>query len=92
MNYNNLTYVIVNTSNVTNLMIAMVNQTSLYKCRKSNDGSKCLLSWEGIMPWSDNKDVEVNGVLHEAQPSPFEGLTVYTHQEILEELAGNDWN
>ena len=41
--------------------------------RKSLDGTKAILKWDGDTP------------------SVFSGMTVYNHQEILSELAKEDW-
>ena len=49
-------------------------QTSVDTLRKSLDGSKAILKWDGDTP------------------SCFDGMTTYTHSEILTELAKSDWS
>ena len=71
--YENRKWVIVNVSDITDEMIFNAIQTSMNKLRKTNDGSKAILKWEGDTP------------------SCFDGMTTYSHSEILEELAKSDW-
>ena len=49
-------------------------QTSAETLRKTLDGTKAILKWDGDTP------------------SCFDGLTTYTHSEILTELAKSDWS
>ena len=74
MDYSNRKWVIVNVSNITDEMIVNAMQTSMDTLRKTLDGSKAILKFEG------------------STPSCFDGLTIYNHSEILEELAKSDWN
>ena len=71
--YENRKWVIVNVSDITDEMIANAIQTSMSTLRKTNDGSKAILKWEGDTP------------------SCFDGITTYSHSEILTELAKSDW-
>ena len=67
----NRSYVIVNVSDVTDEMLA--NSLEKKILRKSLDGSKAILKWEGDTP------------------ECFDGMTTYTHSEILTELRKADW-
>ena len=71
--YENRKWVIVNVSDITDEMIANAIQTSTSSLRKSLDGSKAILKWDGDTP------------------SCFDGMTTYSHSEILTELSGSDW-
>ena len=71
--YENRKWVIVNVSDITEEMIENAIQTSMSTLRKSLDGSKAILKWEGDTP------------------SCFDGMTIYSHSEILTELAKSDW-
>ena len=72
--FSNRKWVIVNVSDITDEMIASAIQTSMATLRKTNDGSKAILKWEGDTP------------------SCFDGMTTYSHSEILEELSKSDWS
>ena len=48
-------------------------QSSVNSLRKSIDGKKAILKWDGDTP------------------SVFNGMTTYSHSEILSELAKEDW-
>ena len=48
--YENRKWVIVNVSDITDEMIANAIQTSMNTLRKTNDGSKAILKWEGDTP------------------------------------------
>ena len=71
--YDDRKWVIVNVSDITEEMIANAIQTSMSTLRKTNDGSKAILKWEGDTP------------------SCFDGMTTYSHSEILTELNKSDW-
>ena len=71
MAYENRHWIIVNTDDVTDEMIANSIQSSLTTLRKSLDNTKAILKWNGNTP------------------SCFDGMTTYTHSEILTELAKN---
>ena len=73
MDYSNRKWVIVNVSDITDEMIVSAIQSSMATLRKTLDGSKAILKFEG------------------STPSCFDGLTIYNHSEILEELAKSDW-
>ena len=49
-------------------------QSSADTLRKTLDGTKAILKWDGNTP------------------SCFDGMIIYTHSEILTELAGSDWS
>ena len=71
--FENRTWVIVNVSDITDEMIENAIQSSRDTLRKSLDGSKAILKWDG------------------STPSCFDGMTTYTHSEILTDLAKSDW-
>jgi len=48
--YENRKWVIVNVSDITDEMIASAIQTSMNTLRKTNDGSKAILKWDGDTP------------------------------------------
>ena len=73
MKYSNRKWVIVNVSDITDEMIMSSMQSSMDTLRKTNDGSKAMLKWDGDTP------------------SCFDGMTTYTHSEILTELAKSEW-
>ena len=77
MDYSNRHWVIVNVSDIVsdiaNEMLSNAIQISIDSLRKTNDGSKAILKWDGDTP------------------SCFDGMTTYTHSEILIELAKSDW-
>ena len=77
MDYSNRHWVIVNVSDIVsdiaNEMLSNAIQISTDSLRKTNDGSKAILKWDGDTP------------------SCFDGMTTYTHSEILIELAKSDW-
>ena len=73
MDYSNRKWVIVNVSAITDEMISSAIQTSASTLRKTLDGSKAILKWEGDTP------------------SCFDGMTTYTHSEILTELRKSTW-
>ena len=74
MDYTNRKWIILNVSDITDEMISNANQTSMDTLRKTLDGNKTILKWDGDTP------------------SCFEGMTTYSHSEILEELASSDWS
>ena len=73
INYSNRKYVIVNVSAITDDMIDKSGGTPIEYMRKTIDGTKALLKWDGDTP------------------SCFDGITTYTHSEILTELAKSEW-
>ena len=73
MDYSNRHWVIVNVSDITEEMILNAMQTSMNTLRKTLNGSKAILKWEGDTP------------------DCFNGMTIYSHSEILEELSSSDW-
>ena len=50
MDYTNRKWIIVNVSNITDEMISNANQTSTSTLRKTLDGNKAILKWEGDTP------------------------------------------
>ena len=72
--YENRKWVIVNVSDITEEMISSAIQTSTSTLRKSLDGTKAILKWDGDTP------------------SCFDGMTTYSHSEILTELSNSDWS
>jgi hypothetical protein len=73
MAFENRKWIIINVSDITDEMIDSAMQTSMNTLRKTLDGTKAILKWDGDTP------------------SCFDGLTTYTHSEILTELAKSDW-
>ena len=73
MDYSNRKWVIVNVSDISDEMIYKAQQSSRNTLRKTLDGNKAILKWDGDTP------------------SCFNGMTTYTHSEILTELAKSDW-
>ena len=81
MNFNNMTWIVINTDEVTDEMLSNIPQDYLKhifssedKFITSVDDSKILLNWEGDTP------------------SCFNGKTTYSYSQILEILEGDDWN
>ena len=50
MKYDNRSWVIVNVSDITEEMISNAIQSGMGTLRKTNDGSKAILKWEGDTP------------------------------------------
>ena len=73
MDFSNRKWVIVNVSDITDEMVNSAIQSSIDTLRKTLDGSKAILKFNGDTP------------------SCFDGLTTYSHSEILIELAKSDW-
>jgi len=75
MNYNNRKWVIVSVADITDEMISSAIQTSKDTLRKTTDGTKAILKWDGDTP------------------DCFDGMTTYTHSEILAILndVNGDW-
>ena len=73
MDYSNRHWVIVNVSDITEEMISNAIQSGMETLRKTLDGNKAILKWEGDTP------------------SCFDGMTIYSHSEILTELAKSEW-
>ena len=67
----NRKWVILNVADVTDEMLS--NSLEGKILRKSLDGVKTILKWEGDTP------------------SCFDGMTTYTHSEILTELSKSEW-
>jgi hypothetical protein len=74
MAFENRKWIIINVSDITDEMIDSSIQSSIDTLRKTLDGTKAILKWDGDTP------------------SCFDGLTTYTHSEILTELAKSDWS
>ena len=71
--FENRKWVIVAVSAITDDMISSAIQTSMNTLRKTLDGTKAILKWDGDTP------------------AVFDGMTTYTHSEILTELAKSAW-
>ena len=74
MNYENRKWIIINVSDITDDMISSAIQSDVDTLRKTLDGNKAILKWDGDAP------------------SCFDGMTTYTHSEIITELAKSDWS
>ena len=77
MNYENREYMIFNVSELPVINFSQVLETSAETVRKSVDGTKTFVKWEGQEP----------SCLANLQTK--EGP--YTHSEILEILSGPEW-
>tara|TARA_R100000808_G_scaffold2885_1_gene10800 strand:- start:293 stop:541 length:249 start_codon:yes stop_codon:yes gene_type:complete len=77
MSFENRKWVIITLADYTDSQLQSLCsnaiQTNVNTIRKSVDGSKAILKWDGDTP------------------SAFDGMTVYTHAEILTELAKSTW-
>ena len=73
MSFENRKWVIVNVSEITDDMITSAIQTSASTLRKTLDGTKAILKWDGDTP------------------TVFDGMTTFSHSEILTELAKSEW-
>ena len=73
MDYANRKWIIINVYDITDEMISNAMEISMNTLRKTTDGTKAILKWDG------------------STPSCFDGLTTYTHSEILTELAKSEW-
>jgi hypothetical protein len=75
--YQQRNYTIFNTEELDKIDFTQVLETSIDTVRKSVDGSKTFVKWEGDVP------------------SSIESLTTkseyYTHSQMLEILAGEEW-
>ena len=74
MNYENRIWILIKVSEITEDMISSAIQSDVDTLRKTLDGNKAILKWDGDAP------------------SCFDGMTTYTHSEIITELAKSDWS
>jgi hypothetical protein len=77
MNYLNRKYVIFDVTELNKVDFSQVLETSAETVRKSVDGTKTFVKWEGGIP------AFMEGITSKSRE--------YTHDEILEILAGEDW-
>jgi len=77
MDYSNRKYVIFNVSELDKINFAEVLETSAETVRKSMDETKTFVKWEGELPAS------VQSLTTKSK--------YYTHSEILDILAGEEW-
>ena len=73
MSFEDRKWVIVTVSAITDEMISSAIQSSMATLRKTLDGTKAILKWDGDTP------------------TCFDGMTTYSHSEILTELRKSDW-
>ena len=77
MSYNNRKWVIITLASYTTEQLANLCanaiQSGVGTLRKTLDGKKAILKWDGDTP------------------SVFDGMTTYSHSEILTELAKPTW-
>ena len=77
MAFDNRKWVIIVLADYTNdelqNLISNATQSSKSSLRKTNDGTKAILKWDGDTP------------------TCFDGMTTYTHSEILTELSTSEW-
>lgn len=76
--YENRKYVIFNTSELNKIDFNEVQETSADTVRKSVDGTKTFVKWEGEMPASVASLTSKENTL--------------THEEILSVLSTDEWN
>ena len=77
MDYLNRKYVIFDVTELNKVDFSQVLETSAETVRKSVDGTKTFVKWEGEAP------AFMEGITSKSRE--------YTHDEILEILAGEDW-
>jgi hypothetical protein len=77
MNYENREYMIFSVSELPNIDFSQVLETSAETVRKSVDGTKTFVKWEGNEPSS------VTNLQTKEGP--------YTYSEILDILSGPEW-
>jgi hypothetical protein len=77
MNYLNRKYVIFDVTELDKVDFSQVLETSAETVRKSADETKTFVKWEGEAP------AFMEGITSKSRE--------YTHDEILEILAGEDW-
>lgn len=70
-------YLIIQTSDLSNVDFTQVLETSADTVRRSVDETKTFVKWEGVMPQFLNDLTNTEGP--------------YTHSEILEILSGEEW-
>ena len=75
--YNNRNYMIFNVSEINSINFNEVMETSAETLRKSVDGSKTFVKWNGVMPSC------VNSLTTKEGP--------YSHSQILSILSGTEW-
>lgn len=75
--YNERNYLIFPVDQLSTINFNEVLETSADTVRKSVDGTKTFVKWEGAMPSSVSSLINTEGP--------------YTHSEILEILAGPEW-
>ena len=79
MEYENREFMIFNVSEIGNINFNEVLETSIDTVRKSIDGTKTFVKWEGVqIPQS------VDSLITKEGP--------YTYSEILEILSTSEWN
>jgi hypothetical protein len=77
MNYQNRQYLIFPTDQLNKIDFSQVLETSQQTVRKSVDGTKTFVKWEGNQPSS------TLGLTNTEGP--------YTHSQILDILSTNEW-
>jgi hypothetical protein len=77
MIYDNREYMIFNVSELTQIDFSQVLETSAETVRKSLDGTKTFVKWDGVEPPC------VSALTTKEGP--------YTYEEILEILSGPEW-
>lgn len=75
--FENRRYVIFNVSEIPLIDFNEVYETSEYTLRKSLDGTKTFVKWDGETPNFVNNLTTKDGI--------------YTHSEILQIVNGSDW-
>ena len=94
--FENINYAIIDVSKLNENIIASCYESSMDTLRKNKDGSKALIKWSGDFPTYEDtpKTITVDGKDYyiEAVDNPLENVTIYTYEEILEVLKGDEWN
>lgn len=82
---NNYKYCVVNINEIDNVDYSQVLQTSAETVRKSLDGSKFILKYDGQKP-ATIQNLENNGKLF-----TYSGNLILTHPQILEIISTEEW-
>ena len=77
MTYENRQFMILNISEISSIRFDDVLESSASTLRRSVDGSKTFIKWDGVMPYW------VNDLTTKEGP--------YTYSEIIDILSTSDW-
>ena len=82
----NITYLVVDISEVNNVDYSQVRQTSAETVRKSLDNSRFILKYDGVDKPQTVSNLESNGKLFS-----YSGNTFLSYPQILEIVATPEW-